>query len=834
MAAKDENSNTVLQGIARHINCLGEENRNTRKKALERIHKETLKRDTPLEATDLKVIFREVLPPVLKIFSDPVEKCRELSVNLISSFLKSVPEPEDHLYYIIPVLVARLGQQDIIEPSEEQRLLLIELLKQMVECSGKKMAVYLDDCVTILQRTVIDPYPEVKKESCKCAAFLARSIPEHFHMLSEALIKPLLIAIAHQHSKVRTIVVESIGDVVQYGNGKTVEPVISHLAQRLFDQAPAVRKSVIKVIGTWLLNLPDRYSFFHRLVPLLLTGITDEQPEIAELADSYWHDVGIKYERENEDDLKDKQDFAKEDPKHYPPNVERPNLGCRTLIMRHLSKILPGLMKDITDWVLETRIKSAALLYVLLLNAEEYITQHMEIVLSGSYRACMDEEPKVVHDVQRACELIGYFVSPEVWCKIVLNNLKSSQSYGSLMVTAAVIKGSERQSLKPFLPSICETLTLSDVCHSVQVGVENASVHVQLLSCVSSICTVMKGDIVEIGLPLFTLCLTVLSLSQDEQIKQSAQSSLETIAISHGMSSKQDLYNKYTVEVIQQYNDNYYTWTNHTVERQIFDTLLLESGDVMGDLLPIIIPILVTNLKPDKDPEMRLKFFTLLSKLVLNSGSTLDSRDKFSEHAVTVVKDMIMPNCTWRAGRTAGAIRTTAVSCLWALLQSKVLTKEKMEPIVEGLLTQMITTMEDDNKSTRLIACRVMTRIFGLMGGSLNQDRLHNIYPELLKRLDDSSDEIRIMVSKTFLAYFDCFDKGYDPELYKAHLEDLFRGLLVHLDDPEPKIQDALLVVLKRAGQIHPGMLKQEIESVKHKHRSVKYCEMLLQDIQVQ
>ena len=67
---------------------------------------------------------------------------------------------------------------------------------------------------------------------------------------------------------------------------------MSHLAQRLFDQAPIVRKAVVTVVGEWLLDLLDRYSFHHKLIPLLLTGITDDVPEIAELAESLWHDVG--------------------------------------------------------------------------------------------------------------------------------------------------------------------------------------------------------------------------------------------------------------------------------------------------------------------------------------------------------------------------------------------------------------------------------------------------------------------------------------------------------------------------------------------------------------
>ena len=83
------------------------------------------------------------------------------------------------------------------------------------------------------------------------------------------------------------------GTVVQYGNGKLVDDVISHLAQRLFDHTHAVRAAVTEVVGTWLLDLYDRYSFHHKLIPLLLTSITDEMPDIRCQAEALWHDVGM-------------------------------------------------------------------------------------------------------------------------------------------------------------------------------------------------------------------------------------------------------------------------------------------------------------------------------------------------------------------------------------------------------------------------------------------------------------------------------------------------------------------------------------------------------------
>ena len=101
-------------------------------------------------------------------------------------------------------------------------------------------------------------------------------------------------------------------------------------------------------------------------------------------------------------------------------------------------------------------------------------------------------------------------------------------------------------------------------------------------------------------------------------------------------------------------------------------------GPVVGDLLEEISTIFRSCLQPEKEPEMRLKFFSLLSRLVQHSATTLDSKDHFGHFAQSFVKDLILPNCVWRAGRTAAAIRTIAVSCLWALLQSGVLTKEKV------------------------------------------------------------------------------------------------------------------------------------------------------------
>ena len=214
MAATDQNSNAVLQGLARHLNCLGEENKMARRRALESIKKDTIKRNPAIEAADCKPILNEILKPLLKEFSDSVEKCRELALEILSGFLTVVNDPEDYLPYVIPVLVQRLGQQDITEPSEELRLQLVTFLQTILECSGKKLTIYLDDVLRMLQRTLVDPYADVKKVSCNCVTIVAKAIPEYFYQQSESVIKPLLLAITHQHSKVRSLVIYTIGKLL--------------------------------------------------------------------------------------------------------------------------------------------------------------------------------------------------------------------------------------------------------------------------------------------------------------------------------------------------------------------------------------------------------------------------------------------------------------------------------------------------------------------------------------------------------------------------------------------------------------------------------------------
>ncbi|XP_067946084.1 dynein axonemal assembly factor 5-like isoform X2 [Watersipora subatra] len=657
----------IEQKITRHVNSLSDPNRATRKRGLEGIQKE-LFTGSDCNKDALQIVYKTLQPMSIKLLSDPVEKCRELSITLIQKYIDVTHDAESVLPSIVPCLVQRLGQQDITEQSEELRLQLSELITTLVILSKNLNSLYLDDYIKVLQQTLVDPYYEVKKEACKCASILAKAVPQHFHLQSESLIKPLLQSISHQHSKVRVAVVNAIGQVLLYGNNKNVDDVISHLAQRLFDHSPAVREAVTKLAGMWLLELPDRYSYWHKVMPLLLTSLTDELPSIQEEAASLWHDVGIRYLRENENDLKEKEDFEAPQPEHYPPGVERPNLGCRELMYRNQSKLLPGLSRDILDWVVETRKKSSALLYTIIINSEANITQHVAMLMECIYRAAIDEETYVVNYVEKSCEMLGYFVKPEVWLPIVSSAVEKYQHFGSLLAIANLIKGSERSFIAPHILRICEMMSQPYVCTSRQVNMQR-----KLVDYVNSVLSLYSVGVVEpipISYDLFKTLISVISVAAEEDVIIKAKESMEQLCAVQDWQMN-DLFKEHTRQLLDSFGDTFVHWTNNSEERLMFDTLLVYSGPLVGELLDKIIPMLTANMNPNKDAEVRLKLFTLISRLVQNSAQTLNSANRFGEFSALLIKEMILPNCVWKAGRTAAAIRTTAVSCLWALLKNK-------------------------------------------------------------------------------------------------------------------------------------------------------------------
>ncbi|XP_043415420.1 dynein axonemal assembly factor 5 isoform X1 [Prionailurus bengalensis] len=779
---------------------------------------------------------RLLLPRLLRCLADPAEGCRALAAHLLSLGLRRAARPRDALPRLLPALVARLAGPESErgrppETCEELRLALVQLLGLAVRLGGAALAPHLDDAVRVLRCTLLDPFAAVRRESCQCAASLARATPDHFHMQSESLIGPLMQSISHQHWKVRVAVIEATGSVIQFGNGKSVDDVLPHFAQRLFDDVPQVRQAVTCVVGGWLLDLRDRYSFFHKLIPLLLSNLEDDIPEIALAAASLWEKVGLQWQRENEDDLKDKLDFASPPPAHHPSPDNRPGLGCRELVFRNLSKILPAICHDVTDWVAGTRVKAAQLLAVLLLHAEDHVTQHLEVVLRTLHRACADDDRAVVRSCTRSAELVGAFVSPEVFLKLVLPALKKSPSPSGLLILASIVRGCPREALRPHLTLIATELARPHICQ----GSENHLYGEHLLLCVRTLVSVCREDCRQCSLQLLEVLVTIEALWGATGLGDKVRETMDALAAAQDIDGRQDLYREHAGPLVEWLAASHHDWTVHSAELLQFVVVVNHAGPALGEVLPHLVPVLRSCLQPTRDPQMRLRLFSSLSRVLLSAKQTVDSQGHFHHYLDTVTKDILVPNLQWHAGKTAAAIRTAAVSCLWALISSEVLSDEQIWKVQEMLMPQILTSLEEDSQMTRLISCQIINTFLKTSGGVADADKLIKVYPELLKRLDDISHEVRLAATSALVTWLACVRSDDDVRsCYQSHIQFLYRELLVYLDDPDGTVQDAVLEVLKAGSVLFPELLARETEAVIHKHRSPALCQQLLQHLQAQ
>lgn len=94
----------------------------------------------------------------------------------------------------------------------------------------------------------------------------------------------------------------------------------------------------------------------------------------------------------------------------------------------------------------------------------------------------------------------------------------------------------------------------------------------------------------------------------------------------------------------------------------------------------------------------------------------------------------------WRAGRTAEAIRTAAISCLYAAFKYSVGSSSPfadpsiLRKVTEPLIPQLLALIEDSSKKTRLITCRALFRMIILLRitGLHTADLVHQVYPGMI------------------------------------------------------------------------------------------------------
>ena len=155
-----------------------------------------------------------LIRPLMKSICDPVETCRETAYEILSLIIQILNGKEKEIYlpYIVPPLLERFGEPEILEPSEEIRLTAVKFLTTLMEAVEKKTLIpYVEDLIQMLSYLIADPFHLVKIAACKATSYLAMKGKGAFHQTSDKLLSPLCVSITHQQFRVRCAVVECLG-----------------------------------------------------------------------------------------------------------------------------------------------------------------------------------------------------------------------------------------------------------------------------------------------------------------------------------------------------------------------------------------------------------------------------------------------------------------------------------------------------------------------------------------------------------------------------------------------------------------------------------------------
>ena len=235
-------------------------------------------------------------------------------------------------------------------------------------------------------------------------------------------------------------------------------------------------------------------------------------------------------------------------------------------------------------------------------------------------------------------------------------------------------------------------------------------------------------------------------------------------------------------------------WTSTTLRVNVFATLLARSGHVLGYYPDLVISIFTEVLtKEPIEPELKLKLFLSLAKLLKDLKNNLDSQDNFKDLAFRITSDLILPSLKWQAGKKAEAVRISAVSALWGIFASKSLEPQKLwqsPNFANKLVASMNRCVEDDAVKIRLFICQSFKFLFDQSGLLIPLESLAKIVSLLMKRLDDVNDDVRVACLQALSAVTNCLP---DAALNQLQINKVYNALLLHMDDSNEKIRSQAL-----------------------------------------
>ena len=147
--------------------------------------------------------------------------------------------------------------------------------------------------------------------------------------------------------------------------------------------------------------------------------------------------------------------------------------------------------------------------------------------------------------------------------------------------------------------------------------------------------------------------------------------------------------------------------------------------------------------------DVRLMLLTLLESMVRAGAADWKCGQHIAAACERLLCKAIVPNLVWRVGRVEATVRKVALAVCHGLMKAGAARTEALAAAAPELVPLLCSNLDDMDETARLMSCLCLRVMFERLRGAFGEQAVHELYPKLLKRLDDSSDAVRAAICGT-------------------------------------------------------------------------------------
>ena len=534
-----------------------------------------------------------------------------------------------------------------------------------------------------------------------------------------------------------------------------------------------------------------------------------------------------------------------------PPFAGRPSAAARRLVRALLPSLVRGALTEVREWTSGKRNAGARLLGTIVAFAEASASRHLGDLIKEIVAAVGDDDRDTAERVVVAARVLGAHVSPSHWLPIALDHVVADKASPASRASALVILAAMLRVAPPgsLAGEPMRALAAGLAGDAVRGSMDHPAVRAQLSAALANAvvggggaCEPASGDLFRSFLQL--RAAEGASAEGSEGVvsnpgvvsggigstgpgglppaeTSAAAKGIDDLARACGFSSAGELYSRHAESILGQLAVEQDGWQGDGPGQRTLGAFVLGAPpEVLRREMRSLGLILKCAMHRDREPALRLSLLRVLD-------AAFESRERgaaFEGVANEVVERMISESLIWKAGKTAAAVRYAAVVCLGTMLRNELCPRRDLLTAIQRgeLLPQIGAALEEDYYAdTRAAACHALAMLLERCGDRLTDEHRRYVYPELLKRMDDSRDEIRVTCAGVIAAFFRAMPWDYD----ETNVGYLLKGFLIHMDDPNPDVQEAVCQALEVAAAKKPDAVREAVRAARDTHRGRVYLD---------